>query len=179
MKFLFVVSVLLISACSTTPKSEQWPPGMPSLAYLQEYYSRDTEHQEVLSEKAYLTWIYRFYNGSFLYSRGWFQATDELVESLQAPQEKVRGRELMEEIGFLIAPEWAKSDPYRTINTRHVALWGNIILEGMVTENQFPLLYQIRSDVQQLLAGDLTAKAIKKSRYMVEEAFADANDDDF
>ena len=179
MKYLFLVFVVLISACTTAPTSEQWPLGMPSRAYLQEYYNRDVNHKEVLSEKAYLNWAYRFYNGWELYSRGWFEATDELVESLQTPREKNHGREVMEEIGWLIGPEWAKSDPYRSITTRHVALWGNVILEGMVNDDQFPLLYQIRSDVKQLLAGDIAANAIKKSRYMVEDAFADVNDDDF
>lgn len=179
MKLLLITLVLFIGACTTAPKSDEWPSSMPPLTYLQAYYERDAENQQALSEKGYLTWVYRFYNGWELYSRGWLQATDELVDSLQTPEEKARGRILMEEIGFLVGPEWAKSDPYRTINTRHVALWGNVILQAMVADSQFPLLYQIRSDVHQLLDGDITSKTIVKNRYMVDDAFADANDDDF
>lgn len=179
MKVLVLIVILLLTACVTAPKAEDWPQAMPSLAYFKNYYDRDDAHKETLSEKSYLTWIYRFYHGWELYSRGWLQATDELAASLETPQDQVRGRELMDEIGLLVSPEWAKSDPYRAINTRHVSVWGNAILQGMVDDEQFPTLYKILSDVEQLLAGNLDPKTIKKSRYIAEDSFADNEDNDF
>jgi len=179
MKVLLLSIVVLLSACVTAPKAEQWPQDMPPLAYFKAYYDRDDAHKQVLAEKAYLTWVYRFYNGWELYSRGWLQATDELADSLVLSDEKARGRALMDEIGLLIAPDWAKSDPHRTIKIRHVALWGNVILKGMVMDEQFPVLYKIRDDAQQMLAGNLDPKIVKKDRYVIEEDFADLEDTDF
>lgn len=179
MKFLLLSFIVLLSACVTAPEAEQWPQDMPPRSYFVDYYAQDKAHQQVLSERGYLTWIYRFYKGWELYSRGWLQATDELADSLTTPEDKAHGRELMEEIGLLISPDWAKSDPYRSITVRHVALWGNVILQAMVEDQQFPMLYHIRDDAKQMLAGNLDPKAVKKSRYMAEEAFAEMGDDDF
>lgn len=179
MKFLLLFLLFFLVSCTTAPSSEEWPADMPSLGYLQDYYQQDIDNQKTLSERAYLNWIYRFYYGWELYSRGWFQATDELVASLTSPEQKRQGRQLMEEIGLLIAPEWAKNDPYRVINTRHVALWGNVILKGMLEQNQLPLLYQIRADVKQLLNSEMTAIDIKKDRYITDENFGNDDDDDF
>lgn len=176
MKVLLLILIFLLSACVTAPKAEQWPENMPPRSYFTDYYAQDKAHQKALSQQDYLTWIYRFYNGWELYSRGWLQATDEMADSLSTPEDKAHSRELMQEIGLLIAPDWAKSDPYRTITIRHVALWGNVILQSMVDDQQFPMLYQIRSDVKQLLAGELDPKIVKKSRYVADEDFEDFED---
>jgi len=179
MKVLLVFVVALLSACVTAPKAEQWPEEMPPRSVFTEHYAKDLPHQEVLSEQGYLTWIYRFYNGWELYSRGWLQAIDEMADSFDDPTDQAQSRELMEEIGLLIAPDWAKSDPHRSITVRHVALWGNVILQSMVDDQQFPMLYNIREDVQQMLAGNLDPDIVTKSRYVTEQAFLDDDDLDF
>ena len=179
MKALVLILVAMISACVTAPDADSWPDDMPPRDFFVDHYEQDEAHQQALSESAYLTWIYRFYNGWELYSRGWIQATNELADSLVSPNDQARGRELMDEIGLLIAPDWAKSDPHRSINIRHVALWGNVILKSMVTDQQLFYLYQIRDDILQLLDGDLEPDDIKRSRYVAEESFVDFTEDDF
>jgi len=179
MKILLLVMVVLLSACVTAPEAEQWPEEMPPRSYFTNIYAEDKPHQKMLSEQGYLTWVYRFYNGWELYSRGWLQAIDEMADSLETPNDKAQSRVLMEEIGLLIAPDWAKSDPYRSITVRHVALWGNVILQSMVDGEQFPMLYNIREDVQQMLAGNLDPDNVTKSRYVTEEAFIADGDLDF
>lgn len=175
MKFaVLTVSLVFLAACSTTQRNlsqPNWPEQLPPLSYFTDYYAQDPEHQEVLSESGYLNWIKRFYLGWELYRRGWLQATDELVATLDDPEDKRIARERAEEIGRLVSPEWAKARNYRVINTRHLTIWGNALNKSMVKQEQLIMLDKILSDVKILLDRKLQPKDIASNRYYEPESF--------
>jgi hypothetical protein len=87
---LIILSTLsIVTSCAIVNVSESWPDNIPSRSYFVSYYGKDKEHQEVLNQNDYLRWVHRFYFGWELYRRGWLQATDELVQTLDDPQEKL------------------------------------------------------------------------------------------
>lgn len=176
MKFLSLslitlLTTVLIAACSTAPSESQWPSNIPARSVFTDYYAQDHKHQEALNEQGYLTWVHRFYFGWELYRRGWLQATQELVDSLPTEEEKAIGKERMETIGNLIAPEWAKDKRYHLISTRHLSIWGNTLNDAVIHKEQLLKLDSILADVQGLLSKEIAAKEITAERYYPQQAF--------
>ncbi|MEM7617528.1 MAG: hypothetical protein AAF195_04020 [Pseudomonadota bacterium] len=174
MKYLFTIVLFLsLSACSTLPLDSNWPDTIPQRSYFIDYYNQDRKHRQVVNQDEYLKWIHRFYFGWELYRRGWLQATDELVATINDSQQKAIAKEKSLLIGKLVAPEWAKNRAYRVINTKHIAIWGNAISESIVRGEQLAILDKILDDVTDLLARNIQPKEISKSRYYLLENFGD------
>jgi hypothetical protein len=170
---LALLSLLILSACSTIDLANDWPDNIPPRSYYVDYYKRDAKHQKIVSEQEYLIWIHRFYFGWELYRRGWLQATDELVATIYKLEAKNDAREKALLIGKLVSAEWAKESNHRVINTRHLSIWGNSLTESIIRGEQLKTLDEILTDVNDLLAGKLKPADIKIDRYYVVEAFPD------
>lgn len=174
--YLFCVFIIiLISGCASLQIEDNWPNDIPPLSYFENYYAQDKAHQKVCTKAQYLTWIKRFYYGSFIYSRGWKQATDETLASLPPEENKEQIAYQMSVIGDLIAPEWAKNPSYRVIHTRHIVIWGDALTRSAENNQQRAIINQVHIDVIDLLAGRLQDEDIRKERYGVAD---DVQDDE-
>lgn len=171
---ILVLSALVctIVACSTVPVAENnWPANMPPRDYFIEYYSQNKANQAVSTLDAYLLWITRFYQGWELYQRGWLQASDELIASVDNSADIPRARELTYELGRIVAAEWAKDKRFRVIHTKHLIIWGNAMAKSMVENEQLFILEKIILDANHLLLFELQSNEIAYNRYYQEEEF--------
>ena len=177
---IYISIALTITACSTAPSESQWPNNIPARHVFIDYYNQDIENQRVLEEEDYLTWIHRFYFGWELYRRGWIKATNELVDSIDEVENKPLAKQLMTDIGNLIAPEWAKNKRFHLIKTRHIVIWGNTINAAIVKKQQMQILPKILADVNALLDQRIAANIIQAERYYPQQVFGSTdNMEDF
>ncbi len=165
--FLIISTLVVLAACSTTPKKTEWPVDMPPLSYFKDYYRKDPVHMAISTEKQYIKWIRNFYLGSFYYRKGWLDVTEEMLGTLPAPKDKEIADDLLFLIGKKASSEWAKDSRHRLINLRHVMIWGNAINESIVREKQIIALNKIHNDIDALLVKALKASDIKAERYFV------------
>lgn len=171
-----------MSACSLMPTASNWPADIPAITYFESYYDKNENFKEVGSKSEYLLWVKRFYFGSFLYSRGWKQATAEVLASISDLQKREEAEIKMREIGDLVAPEWAMNREGRIINTRHIVLWGNALSGSFDKGSQIDVIDAVLLDIKSLLARQLSPKDIQAERYgesqvaLDEELFAETDD---
>jgi hypothetical protein len=161
-----ILLTLIISACTSRQISEDaWPRNIPSRSYFLKVYQADHANQKIQTEEEYFTWILRFYNGWELYRRGWVKMTNELMEQVQDPSQAQEIKFKIDRIGRLVSGEWAKKSDTRTIYLRHVAVWGNALLESLDRNEALPLINRINRDVEDLLAQRIGADVITADRY--------------
>ena len=166
LNFFIILVVSLLSACTSNRISEeQWPKDIPPRAYFLNVYQADSVNKKIQTEEEYFTWILRFYNGWELYRRGWIKMTDELMEQIHNPQQAQEVRYKIDRIGRLVSGEWAKKSDTRTIYLRHVAVWGNALLESLDRNEALPLINRINGDVDDLLAHRISVDVITAERY--------------
>lgn len=170
---LSLIIASLLSACAMHQKELMWPDTVPELNYFKDYYAQDKANQNVLSERAYLEWIKKFYLGSTLYSRGWNMMTNELVTSLSNSEDKEISFKKLRQLGKRIAAEWAKDSRHRVINTRHISIWGNALLESIGKKEQLALISKVEKDVDALLKQDIKPKSINAERYYAPSEWDD------
>lgn len=165
-----ILLTLIISACTNRQISEDtWPRDIPSRAYFLKVYQADHNNQKIQTEEEYFTWILRFYNGWELYRRGWVKMTAELMEQVQDPSQAKEIKFKIDRIGRLVSGEWAKKADTRTIYLRHVAIWGNALLESLDRNEALPLINRINQDVEDLLAQRIGADVITADRYYPQD----------
>ena len=171
----FVLLSALLTGCANSVRhtDSEWPSSLPPKDYFVSYYLEDEENQEVCTLDEYLTWINRFYFGWEFYRRGWLQATNELVDSVHNPahREAVRSRSLL--VGKLVSSEWAKDRNHRFINTGHLSVWGNAIVNSMENQEQLSMLDKVLADIALLQSGQLQPSDIHERRYFDTVAFDD------
>lgn len=171
--FRFIALLVLIPslfACSTYRSTQEtWPDGMPSRAYFKKVYAADKVNQQVQTEREYLTWVYRFYNGWELYNRGWIKMTNELVAQVKDPDQIEEIRDKIGRIGRLVSGEWAKKSDTRTIYLSHVSVWGNALLESLARDEALPLINRVNQDVDDLLAHRISPDVITADRYFPQD----------
>jgi hypothetical protein len=163
----FGFCLILLSAC--THLKDQWPDQVPSRSQFIKSYNSDQPNKSVQTEQEYLLWVQRFYLGWEIYRRGWLQVTDELVAEVKDPTEKRIARKKMKNLGLKISREWAKKSKHRRIYTRHVAIWGNALLESLDKGESITLIDKVTSDVNALLAHKLEPKMITENRYYPQD----------
>ena len=163
--FLILFGLSLLSACVSTHKALVWPENIPPLEYFRGYYAQDEQHQKAMKERAYLEWIKKFYLGSAIYSRGWNMVTNEVITSLDNENHEKQTRQRMQKLGKLISAEWAKHSKYRVINTRHISIWGNALLESISKKEQLLLISKVEGDVDALLTKQIKPGSIQEERY--------------
>jgi hypothetical protein len=74
-------------------------------------------NQTLQTREEYLGWIKSFYTGTLLYPTGWFDV-QERVLSTSSPENVDAFGPRIEEMGRLIAAEWAKENSARAIDNR-------------------------------------------------------------
>ena len=79
------------------------------------------------SEQDYQNWMKSFYRGSFLV-KGWDDRKREILGAISEKKEET-GR-LLDELGELIAPEWAKDNNIRKIDNNDLLRWGNLLKQA-------------------------------------------------
>lgn len=161
---------LLLSACATqTTVKRDWPEGIPARGYFETVYAADLRNQQEQTLEDYLKWVVRYYDGWELYRRGWKDVTEDLVTQIEEPDRAEEIRNKMNDIGQSIAGEWAKKTNTRRIYTRHVAIWGNALVESMSRGEQVKLIDIVASDINKLLAERLPVNAITADRYYKQD----------
>jgi len=174
-QLLFAMLILVLSACSHHQIARDgWPEEIPSHAYFFKVYNADIANKAVQTEEEYFTWIIRFYNGWELYRRGWTRMTNELIEQVEDPNQTKEIKHKVDRIGRLVSGEWAKKVKSRSIFTRHVAIWGNALLESLDRGEPLPLINHINKDIDDLLAHRIHPDLITAARY-----YAPDEDDPF
>lgn len=166
---IFVIATLISACTSHKLVDEAWPTTMPSRSYFLQVYNADKGNKSVQSEEEYFKWVFRFYNGWELYSRGWIKMTNELMEQVENPDQAQEIKFKIDRIGRLVAGEWAKKSDSRTIYLRHVSIWGNSLLESLDRGEPLPLINRINQDVDDLLAHKIHPDTITATRYYAQD----------
>jgi hypothetical protein len=153
----------LLSACASRQQIE-WPPELPDRAFFEAAYSADAANQLLQTREEYLGWIKSFYRGTVLYPTGWFDV-QERVLATSAPENVDALGPQIEEMGRLIAAEWAKENSARAIDNRLLALWGATLQSATPGEQRLEVFSLVSSDVRRLLSRELDKASIADSRY--------------
>lgn len=174
--------VLLTAGCATQPGQQQvWPEQLPAQSYFEQIYSADLANQAVQTKEDYLKWIKRFYLGWALYPNGWQWLTDSVLKETDDYQLRLSIKQQMASVGERIGAEWAKDSAHRSINTGHLAVWGNAMKLAIKHNSQQQYVKQVSSDVDALLSTTLSPSDINIERYFPEQntvAVQDALQDD-
>ena len=177
MKFFISTSliILFLSACAAQQRTAKayWPSELPAEDYFLEYYANAPEHQQAMETDEYLLWVKRFYLGWELYRPGWLEASKNLVATVSSEEEKRVAQQKTQLIGQLVAPEWAKENKYRLINSRHLVVWGNALNESISSNQQIAMLDKILNDIEVLLDRRLAPNEIAANRYYQVDSFGD------
>jgi hypothetical protein len=159
--------LFLISAC--THLKDQWPDQVPSRTQFVKTYNSDSVNKSIQTQQEYMLWVQRFYLGWEIYKRGWLKMTDELLAEIDDPQQQKIIEKKMRSLGLKISREWAKKSKQRRIYTRHVAIWGNALLESLDKGESLLLIDKVNEDVNALLAHKLEPKMITENRYYQQD----------
>jgi len=159
-----IFSLFLVSGC--THLKDQWPDQVPSRTEFVNSYDEDTHNKNIQTREEYLLWVQRFYLGWEIYKRGWLKMTNELLAAVdETPEQKKIIEAKMHDLGLKISREWAKKTKQRRIYTRHVAIWGNALLESLNNGECMLLIDKVNDDVDALLAHKIEPKIITENRY--------------
>jgi hypothetical protein len=141
---------------------------VPPRADFEAVYNADIDNQQEQTLNEYLMWVDRYYNGWELYRRGWLDVSADLVSQVDDPAVVAEIERKMYLVGRAIAGEWAKKINSRKIYTRHVAVWGNALVESMNRGEELKLISIVQRDVYSLLASQLPINAITADRYYAQ-----------
>lgn len=162
--FLSAMLVTWLASCASNRVLTHWPETTPDQQIFLKAYADDPDNQQVQSDIEYLTWVLRFYEGWELMPTGWNDMTPVILSDLQ-PEQAERVAVMRDELGMLIAAEWAKDNGQRVIDTGMLSLWGGVMVAAIEPEVRIDAIELITNDVEQLLAGELPAARITDSRY--------------
>lgn len=104
-------------------RRSRFPRGMDE-AFSRERYDADAANQHRQSWKDYQDWVNVFYQGKrFPPVPGWNDRRSGIVKRLPADR---RGslEPLLDEVGRLLAAEWAKDNAVRKVSTGDLQAWG-------------------------------------------------------
>jgi len=161
----------LVQGCTTTqqafPDPANWPGELPAAHSFRVAWRADAANRELQTERDYLQWVQRFYQGGNLVP-GWLAVSEQVLQRLNAAEKaSVSGRLL--QLGMRIGSEWAKDNAVRRIHTRTVAVWRDALLEALRREDLEAFLSLLEEDVTALLATQLDADEILFERYYIDE----------
>ena len=81
--------------------------------------------------------------------------------------EEVRQR--LFHLGGRIGSEWAKPNAVRRLNTRNAAVWRDALIESINQGELDDYIDRVETDVESLLAGELSKEDIFFERYYIDE----------
>lgn len=164
---IIILLLSLVSGC--THLKDQWPDQVPSRTQFVKTYNNDLSNKNIQTQEEYLLWIQRFYLGWEIYKRGWLKMTNELLVEVDDPKQKKIIEKKMKDLGLKISREWAKKTKQRRIYTRHVAIWGNALLESLDKGESMLLIDKVNDDVNALLDHKIEPKIITANRYYQQD----------
>lgn len=162
-------AALLLAGCSSLPREAEWPGDLPPRHEFVRAYQDDPENAERQQLDNYLTWIVRFYDGHGLVGTSWKEVSEGIVHGLEGEDLEGARRDL-QQLGLLIASEWAKTNDNRVIDTGMLSLWGSVMLAAEDAADRLVAMRMISRDVHDLLAGKRHPRSITEPRY--EKALA-------
>ncbi len=169
-RLFLLVMMLAVCGCAATPaKSPAWSEALPAEDYFLIVYQQDGANSSRQNLDDYLNWVQRFYQGWELYPNGWNAITAALLQRLADPEVAAAVQDKMAGLGLLIGAEWAKNNQTRSINTRHVSIWGNALLKSLAQGETLLLLDKVSADVDDLLGKRISADVITEDRFYAEE----------
>jgi hypothetical protein len=151
-------------SCVSDFDSSGWPEQIPAQDHFTTAYSVDQENGARQPRHEYLNWVIDFYEGSLFYPTGWLEIEDRVVAGFAA-EEKPLVRLEVQQLGAVIAAEWAKDNELRMIDTRILALWGSILQLTVNSEQRSAGIELIGLDANGLISGRLTKSVITEARY--------------
>ena len=154
---------LVLVACQSSDVND-WPASLPAREYFVAAYYADVANQQYQTETEYLGWIRSFYQGNLIAATGWSEM-QAMVIATAAPADRRRLHRQLDELGALIAAEWAKDNAGRAIDSRMLALWGSILQLAVEPRQQRQAIAVIAGDVDALLSGKLSRSEIQDARY--------------
>jgi hypothetical protein len=170
LRIILVLLFSALSACaSNPPQKAQWPTDIPSHDYFVSAYESDRDNIKNQDLDSYMLWVLRFYKGWELYHNGWTQVTEDSLIGVTDPLKAQEIKTKMDKIGVGIASEWAKSKSDRRIYTRHVVVWGNALVESIKRGEELTLINRVLSDVNGLVAKEISVDEINAERYYAKE----------
>ncbi|MEX0740766.1 MAG: hypothetical protein WD071_15630 [Pseudohongiella sp.] len=156
--------VMLLGACTSARVLTEWPASVPAQQIFLQAYEQDAVNQAQQTNVQYLTWIVRFYEGWEMMPTGWNDMTPVVLSDLGVQQAE-QVAELRDELGVMIAAEWAKDNDVRIIDTAMLSLWGGVMVAALEPEVRIDAIELITDDVERLLAGELAPARINDERY--------------
>lgn len=164
---------LILSGCASLPvdetvQNDNWPQEIPPRDYFVDNFEKDSENQSAQSQRDYLTWILRFYQGWALVPRGWNYLTDTVVDSVD-PAAQSAMQQQMYSLGERISAEWAKNREHRTVNSKHLLVWKDALKIAIREGRQAVLADQVSTDVDNLLSRNILPDEIDLDRYLEGE----------
>lgn len=167
---MLCVLMLVASGCAEYPiKTTAWSDAMPADEVFLAHYQQDTRNANLQSLDDYLLWVKRFYLGWELYPDGWNRLTDRLVWKLEDPMLVQAAKEKLQNLGVVIASEWAKNNQTRRITSQHVSVWGNALLNSLHHGETLSILERVEQDVEDLLANRVSPALITENRFYPED----------
>ena len=151
-------------SCITGFDSSSWPEQIPAPEYFFAAYEVDQENGVRQARYEYMNWVVNFYEGSLLYPTGWLEIEDRVVAGF-ADEDKVAARLEIQQLGALIAAEWAKHNDIRLIDTRILALWGSVLQLAADPAQRSASIKLIGLDAKKLLTGSLDKSVVTEVRY--------------
>lgn len=168
---LLVLGAMWLVACASSSDkllSQNWPQMLPPLGYFQCLYHSDPVNQRYQSEEEYLGWIRVFYQGSLLYPTGWLDVEDAILVStlVSAPAQERRPQQArLQELGAVIAAEWARDNDVRLIDNRLLSLWGSTLQLATDGTQLTRYIDVIAADIEGILARQLDPAAVNPRKY--------------
>lgn len=156
--------LIMLGACSSARVLTEWPATVPDQQIFLQVYEQDAANQAEQTNVQYLTWVVRFYEGWEMMPTGWNDMTPVALSDLNAQQSESVS-EMRDELGVLIAAEWAKDNSVRTIDTAMLSLWGGVMVAALEPEVRIDAIELITDDVKRVLAGELAPARINDERY--------------
>lgn len=171
MKSTLLASVLLfccifISGCvNQSTKTANWPSEIPPRDYFEDLYEADANNKKMQPLKDYLMWVTRFYEGWELYRNGWTKVTQDSLRTVKNPAAAAEIKMKMDLIGKIIAGEWSKAKANSRIQTRHIAIWGNALVESIKRNEELALINRVLADAAGLVEQKIGADDVTAERY--------------
>ena len=151
-------------SCITGFDLSNWPDQIPSPEYFFAAYEADQENAARQTRNEYMSWVVNFYQGSLRYPTGWLEIEERVVVGF-ADEDKNAARVKIQQLGALIAAEWAKHNDIRLIDTRILALWGSVLQLATDSTQRSAGIELIGLDANGLLSRSLAKSAVTEARY--------------
>jgi hypothetical protein len=161
---VLLICISALTACKVVNVMEEWPDDMPVQQHFIAIYKTDPDNQQVQTIEDYLSWVVSFYQGTLLSPMGWNDMSSAILSGM-VDEEFSRAARLREQLGLLIAAEWAKDNNVRMIDTALLSLWGEVMVTAPNPADRLRAMELILADIQGLLEETLRLRTLNEQYY--------------